>query len=115
MPRLTQTTTLHLDLVAQIKHLESLIQSNRRDNLGYAREIGDRLRTVPSKERPAVAREAGIGRSSYFEYVQISEHWSAVADCASIREARRVIRRPRVPCSDWLPFDGEGCAVRAHR
>jgi hypothetical protein len=96
MPRLTTEVTT---LIEQLARLQAQINQSRRDILGYAREAGDLLLSVPSTERAALAAAAGItGRSTRFDYVQISEHWEAVQRAGSIREALRIIRhRPDEP------------------
>ena len=112
MPRLTlQPTTL----VEQLASIHGRIQLRRRDNLADAREASDLLRSVPPRERAALAAGAGItGRSTRFVYVQISENWEAVQRAGSIREALKIIKASRRPGPNVpLPF-ADRCLVRRH-
>jgi hypothetical protein len=59
MPRLSLQPRSSV-VVEQLAHLQGQINQCRRDVLGYAREAGDILRSVPSKERATVAIAAGI-------------------------------------------------------
>src|SRR5688572_16014333 len=96
MPRLRQVLTPHLDVVQQITELLAKIQQCRLDVLGYAKDVGDRLRSVPEGERAAVATAAGItGRSTRFDYVMVAEHWETVQHAGSIRRALKMIRKAK--------------------
>jgi hypothetical protein len=114
VPRITQQP---VTLVEQLASLQRQILQCRRDALGYARQAGDVLRSVPPEERAALARQAGItGRRSRFIYVQVAENWEAVQSAASINQALALLRQQRLQGTRWQAFlDFEGtCLVVGH-
>ncbi len=118
MPSLRQQITIQSAIVQKLAELQQLIESNRRDNVRYAREMGEILRGVATEERSAVWTAAGIKRRMAFNYMSVAAHWPAVQRAASIRGALALIGRQRQagPGRDVpLPFEDDGrCVVTQH-
>jgi hypothetical protein len=90
---------LHALRVCGASSRHDRVPVSRRDILGYARSIGDLLRSVPPEEGAAVAAQAGITGRTRFYYVTVAESWEQVKEAKSLNEALRIIRKGATRCT----------------
>jgi hypothetical protein len=100
MPRLQRQTATKPSLAQELRAVQALyaeLLAAEQTALERARDIGKVLQPLPVPERNALCRAAEFSERLGRLYIQIYENWRAIlaARCQSIREADRLLRKPK--------------------